>query len=72
MSIIFVYLMMFVINDKSPVCQIVFDAPYCCQEVHVWCKNIYMTVSFYEDINDPIILKTSHFIDYNLLLFFQL
>jgi len=35
-------------------------------------KHVYLNVSFYEDINDPIILKTTHFIDYNLLLFFQL
>ena len=31
-------------------------------------KIFYLTASFYEDINDPIILKTAHFIDYNLLL----
>lgn len=30
-------------------------------------KKFYLTASFYEDINDPIILKTAHFIDYNLL-----
>jgi len=34
-------------------------------------KSVYLTVSFNEDINDPIILKTTHFIDYNLLLFFN-
>jgi len=31
-------------------------------------KSFYLTVSFYEDINDPIILKTTHIIEYNLLL----
>ena len=29
-------------------------------------KKIYLTASFYKDINDPIILKTAHFINYNL------
>ena len=60
---------MFVINDSSVACQKVLRKYLIIARNYMYAdKTFYLTASFYEDINDPIILKTAHFIDYNLLL----